>query len=63
LAPAERIAPFTYFEIVAAVIIGLVLFGTVPDTISWIGMVLIVASGILVKSIPGTLRLRRGEKI
>ena len=63
LAPAGRIAPFTYFEIVAAVIIGLVMFGTVPDTISWIGMGLIVASGILVKSMPGTLRFRRGEKI
>lgn len=63
LAPAGRIAPFTYVEIVAAVIIGLVMFGTVPDAISWIGMVLIVASGIMVKRMPGALRLRRGEKI
>ncbi|XDZ66633.1 DMT family transporter [Alphaproteobacteria bacterium LSUCC0684] len=63
LAPAGRIAPFTYVEIVAAVIIGLIMFGTVPDAISWIGMVLIVASGIMVKRMPGALRLRRGEKI
>jgi drug/metabolite transporter (DMT)-like permease len=63
LAPADRIAPYTYFEIVAAVIIGLIIFGTVPDTISWLGMGLIAASGILVKTMPGTLRFRRGEKI
>lgn len=63
LAPAEKIAPFTYFEIVAAVFIGFLIFGTIPDTISWIGMAFIVASGILVQSLPGTLRMRRGEKL
>lgn len=63
MAPADKIAPFTYFEIVAAVVIGLLLFGTVPDTVSWMGMALIVASGVLVKKMPGALRLRRGEKL
>jgi len=61
-APAAQIAPFTYFEIIAAIVIGMVLFGTVPDLWSWAGMALIVVSGIAVKRMPGSLKLRRREK-
>jgi len=52
-APASALAPFTYIEIVSAVIIGWVLFATVPDTVSWCGMALIVASGLIVAQAPG----------
>lgn len=62
MAPADRIAPFTYFEIIAAVIIGLVIFGTLPDMLAWVGMVLIISSGTVVKRLPGALKLRRREK-
>ena len=47
-AEASVLAPFTYFEIVAAVVVGLVMFGTLPSTVSWIGIGLIVACGVLV---------------
>ena len=61
-APAEEIAPFTYFEIFAAIIIGMVMFGTLPDAIAWAGMALIAVSGIVVKRLGGVLKLRRREK-
>ena len=62
MASADRIAPFTYFEIIAAVIIGLVIFGTLPDMLAWLGMALIITSGTVVKRLPGVLKLRRREK-
>lgn len=62
MASADRIAPFTYFEIIAAVMIGVVIFGTLPDVLSWIGMALIITSGTVVKRLPGVLKLRRREK-
>jgi len=61
-APAGAIAPFTYLEIVAAIIIGMVMFGTLPDAVAWAGMALIAVSGIAVKRLPGALKLRRREK-
>jgi len=61
-APAGQIAPFTYFEIIAAIIIGMVMFGTLPDALSWAGMALIAVSGIAVKKLPGVLKMRRREK-
>ncbi len=47
-AKASTLAPFTYFEIVASVFIGFFMFGTLPDWVSWIGIGLIIASGLLV---------------
>lgn len=62
MASADRIAPFTYFEIIAAVIIGLAMFGTLPDMVAWLGMALIITNGTVVKRLPGVLKLRRREK-
>jgi len=62
MAPAEKVAPFTYFEIIAAVIIGLLIFGTLPDMLACFGIVLIIISGTVVKRLPGALKLRRREK-
>ncbi|MEC8643542.1 MAG: EamA family transporter, partial [Pseudomonadota bacterium] len=62
MASADRIAPFTYFEIIAAVIIGFVIFDTLPDMLAWVGMALIITSGTVVKRLPGVLKLRRREK-
>ncbi|MEM1297679.1 MAG: DMT family transporter [Pseudomonadota bacterium] len=47
-APASDLAPFTYTEIVSAVVFGLLVFGTWPDWVSWIGIALIIASGVAV---------------
>jgi S-adenosylmethionine uptake transporter len=62
MASADRIAPFTYFEIIAAVIIGLAIFGTLPDMLAWLGIALIITSGTVLKRLPGVLKLRRREK-
>ena len=47
-AEASVLAPFTYLEIVAAVVVGLIVFGTLPTWLSWIGICLVIASGLLV---------------
>jgi drug/metabolite transporter (DMT)-like permease len=53
-ATASTLAPFTYFEIVAAIVIGYFMFGTLPVWISWIGIVFISMSGLFVaRSLPG----------
>lgn len=45
---ASDLAPFTYTELISAVIFGWLLFGTLPDWISWVGIALICASGVAV---------------
>ncbi len=47
-ADASTLAPFTYFEIVSAVIFGYLFFGTLPSTLSWAGIFLITAGGIYI---------------
>jgi len=47
-APASDLAPFTYTEIVSAVVFGWLVFETLPDWQSWAGIVLIIASGVAV---------------
>ena len=46
LAPASVVAPFQYFEIVAATILGLVFFGDFPNALTWVGIFIIVGSGL-----------------
>jgi drug/metabolite transporter (DMT)-like permease len=62
-APASDLAPFTYSEIVSAVLIGLVMFGTLPDMLSWAGIGLITLSGVVVARAQGRITLRRQPKI
>ena len=45
---ASDLAPFTYTELISAVLFGWLLFGTLPDWISWAGIGLISLSGIAV---------------
>ncbi len=47
-ADASTLAPFTYIEIVSAVIFGFLFFGTLPTPLSWIGILLIVVGGLYV---------------
>ena len=47
-APAGLLAPFQYVEIIGATILGLVFFGDFPDAMTWIGVVVIVSSGMYV---------------
>lgn len=46
LAPATTVAPFQYFEIVAATILGLIFFGDFPNVLTWAGIAVIVGSGL-----------------
>ena len=48
LAPASMLAPFQYLEIVTAVILGLFLFGDFPTPSKWLGIAIIIGSGIYV---------------
>ncbi|PRD40720.1 EamA family transporter [Phyllobacterium phragmitis] len=48
LAPASVLAPFQYFEIVMAVLIGLLVFNDFPTPSKWLGILIIVGSGIYV---------------
>jgi drug/metabolite transporter (DMT)-like permease len=47
-AHASTLAPFAYFEIVSAVILGYLIFDTLPTLLSWLGIGLIVGGGLYV---------------
>jgi drug/metabolite transporter (DMT)-like permease len=46
LSPANRVAPAQYSQIIWAVVFGAAFFGELPDTIAFVGMALVVASGL-----------------
>lgn len=45
---AGQIAPFQYVEIVGATTLGFIFFGDFPDPLTWVGVVVIVSSGLYV---------------
>ena len=47
-ADASKLAPFGYFEIVTNIILGYYYFGDFPDSWSWIGLFIIISSGIYI---------------
>lgn len=46
LAPATRIAPLVYFQLVAAVGLGWIIFGDLPDVWTWAGLAVILGAGL-----------------
>ncbi|MFK7940087.1 MAG: DMT family transporter [Roseovarius sp.] len=48
LAPASTIAPLQYLEIVAATALGYWVFNDFPDALTWVGIAIIVGSGLYV---------------
>jgi drug/metabolite transporter (DMT)-like permease len=46
LADASTLAPFTYSEVIAATILGFLVFGDAPDLWTYIGLSIIIASAI-----------------
>jgi drug/metabolite transporter (DMT)-like permease len=48
MAPLSLLAPFQYFEIISAVFLGYVLFGDFPTPSKWIGIFIIVGSGLFI---------------
>ena len=45
-ARATILAPLVYFQLIAAVVLGWAVFGDVPDTFTWAGLVLITGAGL-----------------
>lgn len=45
-APASLLAPFSYLEIVSATALGWLIFNDWPTTMSWVGIIVIVCSGL-----------------
>ncbi|MBW8791086.1 MAG: DMT family transporter [Rhizobium leguminosarum] len=48
LAPLSLLAPFQYFEIISATVLGYALFNDFPSFSKWIGIFIIVASGLFI---------------
>jgi drug/metabolite transporter (DMT)-like permease len=56
-ADAAVLAPFGYSEIVTATVVGLVLFGDFPAPVTWVGILVIIASGIYIAVAGRPIRL------
>jgi len=55
-APANIISPFQYFHLIGSVGVGYLMFHQLPDTMTWLGSVVIVGAGLLL----GWSQARRG---
>ncbi|MEO1265756.1 MAG: EamA/RhaT family transporter, partial [Pseudomonadota bacterium] len=47
-ATASELAPYGYAELATAALLGWLIFDQLPDTFTWIGMAVIVASGLTI---------------
>jgi len=45
LAPASRLAPFVYFQLISATFLGWAIFGDLPDGLTMIGLALLILTG------------------
>ncbi len=45
-APAVIVTPFLYASIITATILGFIVFGDFPSHIAWLGIVILIGSGI-----------------
>ena len=48
MAPASILAPFQYVEIVSATILGYVIFNDFPASVQWLGIMIIIGSGVYI---------------
>jgi S-adenosylmethionine uptake transporter len=55
------LAPFQYVEIIGATILGLVIFNEFPDPVTWLGIAIIVGSGMYVFHREAKLAASSGE--
>lgn len=46
LVPATKVAPLIYFQLLSAVTLGWLLFGALPDLLTWAGLSVILVAGI-----------------
>lgn len=47
-APASLLAPFVYLQIIAAATLGWLVWGHFPDAITWLGIAIVCASGMII---------------
>jgi drug/metabolite transporter (DMT)-like permease len=47
-APASVVSPFQYFQLLGSVAVGWLVFGDLPDALTWVGAAVIVASGLFI---------------
>lgn len=47
-APASMLAPMTYLQLIWAGLLGWMVFGTIPDGMSLLGMAIVAASGLII---------------
>src|SRR5690606_31673367 len=47
-APAASLTPYSYFQLVFVAFLGWQVFGAVPDLLSWLGILVIVAGGLMI---------------
>ncbi len=59
-APAAVIAPFDYTTMIWAVIVGFFIWGEIPGVNVWIGVAIVVVSGLYILQREANLGLRRG---
>ena len=58
--PAALIAPFDYVTMVWVVMLGYFIWGDIPELNIWIGVAIVIASGVYIARREGKLGLRRG---
>lgn len=47
IASATKLAPLVYFQLIAAVAFGWVIFGSLPDMYTWAGLIIIITTGLI----------------
>lgn len=47
-APASLLAPFVYLQMIAAATLGWLVWGHFPDALTWLGIAIVCASGIII---------------
>jgi drug/metabolite transporter (DMT)-like permease len=47
-APANIVAPFGYWQLVASVVVGYAISGYLPDALTWVGAAIIVCAGVYI---------------
>ena len=47
-APANVVSPFQYFQLLGSVAVGWIVFGDLPDALTWAGAAVIVLSGLYI---------------
>ena len=61
MAPVSMLAPFVYSEMVMSCVVGYYFFGDFPDALAWLGIVIIVGSGVYMSMAEIRLGRPRGK--